>query len=423
MKNIRPLTLRFSLSVIVGGLLCHAIPLTAQEALRTAVQGDRSYEARNAPTYRPQDERMRIGPVNFAVGVSYGLEWNDNINLAASNEESDFIHRPGVNLRAVWPATDESTLSFGMGIGYVKYMENSHLDQLTLAPDSELAWDIRVEDFIFTLYDSVSYSQDVVSQGGLSGTAQFPRLENTAGVRMLWRPSRYDVEAGYAHYNMFADSDTFDYLSRSSEQFFGRVAYHFGAITRAGLEASGALTDYDDPTRDDNQNLSVGPFVEWQLMQDLRITLRGGYVIYFLDSGATTNQTDDLSSYYFGLTVNHRLTDFITHGLSVDRSVQQGINQGSDVTETLNLSYNVAWAFHRRASLSVSLFYERGNEARFEDEEEYDRFGFSLGLGYRITNHLSSSLGYRYTTKDSDFTGRDRDYQQNSVTLSASYQF
>lgn len=404
-----------------GGLICAASSLVAQEALRTAVQGDRSYETRNAPDYRPRDERMRIGPVNFGVGVSYGLEWNDNLNLTSTNLESDFIHRPGVNLRAVWPATKDSTLSFGMGIGYVKYMDNSDLDQLSIAPDSELAWDIPVEDFVFTLYDNVQYSQDVVSQGGLSGTAQFPRLENTVGVRMLWRPSRYDFEAGYAHYNFISDSSGFDYLSRSSEQFFGRVAYHFGVITRAGVEASGALTDYDSAARDDNQNLSVGPFVEWQLMRDLRITLRGGYVIYFFDSGAATNTNSDLNSYYLGLTVNHRLTDFVTHGLTVDRSVQQGINQGSGVSETLILSYNATWAFHRRASLSVGPFYEHATEPQSGVEEEYDRSGTSVGISYRFTNQLMTSLGYRYTSKDSSFALRD--YRQNSVTFSANYQF
>lgn len=421
MKKLRPLTLRFRLDVIVGGLFCAAGSLVAQEALRTAVQGDRSYETRNAPDYQPRDERMRIGPVSFDIGVSYGLEWNDNINLTSGNQESDVIHRPGVNLRAVWPATKESTLSFGTGIGYVKYMDNSDLDQFTIAPDSELAWDISVEDFIFTLYDNVQYSQDVVSQGGLSGTAQFPRLENTVGVRMLWHPSRYDVEAGYAHYNFFADSDTFDYLTRSSEQFFGRVAYHFGAITRAGIEASGALTDYDSATRDDNQNLSIGPFVDWQLMRDLRITLRGGLVTYFFDDGATTNRTSDLNSYYFGASVKHALTDHITHSLSVDRSVQQGINQGGDVAESLSLSYHVAWAFHRRASLSVSPFYEHATEPQLGVEEEYDHYGINLGLSYRFTNRLTSSLGYRYTERETNFIGRD--YQQNSVILSASYQF
>lgn len=408
--------------MIVGGLLCAAGSLVAQEALRTVVQGDRSYEARNAPDFRPRDERMRIGPVNFGVGVAYGLEWNDNINLTSTNLESDLIHRPGVNLRAVWPATKDSTLSIGMGIGYVKYMDNSDLDQLTITPDSELAWDIPVEDFVFTLYDRVNYSQDAVSQGGLSGTAQFPRLENTAGVRMLWRPSRYDFETGYAHYNFFSDSSGFDYLSRSSEQFFARVAYHFGAITRAGVEASGALTDYDSATRDDNQNVSFGPFVEWQLTRDLRITLRGGYVIYFFDSGASTNTNTDLSSYYFGLTVNHQLTDFITHGLTIDRSVQQGLNQGSGVTEGLTLSYNVAWAFHRRASLSVSPFYEHATEPQFGFEEEYDRYGISVGVSYRFTDRLTTSVGYRYTSKDSNFVP-SRDYQQSSVTFSANYQF
>lgn len=407
--------------MIAGGLLCAATSLVAQDALRTAVRGDRSYEARNAPDYAPRDERMRIGPVNLSVGVSYGLEWNDNVNLTSANPESDLIHRPGMNLRAVWPATKESTLSVGVGIGYEKYMDNSDLDGLNISPDSELAWDISIEDWRITFHDHMSYSRDAISEASLSGTGEFPRFENTVGVRTHWRPNRYAFEAGYAHVNFISDSSGFDDLTHTSEQFFSRLAYHVAEVTRVGVEASGEITDYDSADRDDNQNVSVGPFVEWQLMRDLRVSLRGGFVTYFFDSGATTNQNSNLNTYYFALSVDHQLTDHISHGLSIVRSVRQGLNEGSDVTEDLVMRYNISWAFHRRASLSVSPYFERGTTARYGVEEVYDRFGADLGISYRLTNHLMANLGYRYTKRESNFAGND--YLQNSVTFSASYQF
>jgi len=423
LKKTQPSILRLGLHLTVAALFLAASPLVAQEALRTAVQGDRSYEKRNASDYLPRDERMQIGPVSFGVSAYYGLEWNDNVNLTATNPDNDLIHRPGVNLRALWPATKDSTLSFGMGIGYEKYMDNSDLDSLNISPDSELAWDIPIKDWVITLYEGVTYSQDAISEAGLSGTGEFPRLENTIGVRTRWHPNRYIFEAGYAHYNFISDSSEYDYLTRSAEQFFGRVAYQVAAITRAGVEASAELTDYDSADRDDNQNVSVGPFVEWQLMRDLRIMLRGGFVTYSFDSGATTNRSSDLDTYYFGLSMNHQLTEHLMHGLSVVRSVQQGINEGSDVTEVLTVRYNVSWAFHRHASLSVSPYFEHGNEPQYGVEEIYDRFGVNLGVSYRLTDQLTTGLGYSYNNKDSDFALQNRDYKQNSVTLSVSYQF
>ena len=394
--------------------------LSAQEALRTAVEGDQAYRARSAADYRPSDQ-LKAGPVYFNVGLRYDLEWNDNIRYVNDNSEADFIHRPQVDLRAVWPATKDSVVNFGMGIGYQKYMDHPDLDRMLVSPNSELAWDIPVEDFVFTLSDRFLYSQDVASQGGLSGTAEFPRIENTAGVRVRWLPDRYQFELGYAHYNFLPESATYDYLARASEQFFGRAAYRLADATLAGLEASGSLTDYQSPMQQDNQSVSMGPFIEWQLLADLRLSLRGGYVIYFQAPDPGFGQSGNVSSYYVGIDANHRLTDHVTHGLSVVREVQPSVNQGSELTEHLNVRYFVSWAFLDPATISADCFYEHGKPPSFGFEETYDRLGFGVGVNWQLLKHLSTGLAYRYTTKDSNINTRD--YNQNVVTVSANYQF
>lgn len=429
MNTTQSFILRCKLGTAFAGVLWSCtFSLKAQEALQSAVAGDRSYEARQAPDYQPRDERMRIGPVNLALSAAYGLTWNDNVRLAPTNEDADLIHEPGVNLRAVWPATRDSIFSIGVGVGYRKYTDNSELDTLNITPDSELAWDIPIQDWVITLHDRISYSQDVVNEGGLSGTAQFPRLENTVGVRAQWLPGQYFFEMGYEHYNFVSDTSGFDYLSRSSEQFYGRVGYRFAPITRVGLEASGSLTDYDDPTRGDNQSLSIGPFADWQLTRSLRFTVRGGYVIYFLEpAAAAPATTGDLSSYYFGGSAQHQLTDFISHSVSVDRSVQQGINQGSSVSERLNLNYSISWAFHRSARLSVGPFYEQAKEEQSGVAgllaEDYERYGASVGLGFSLSSRLSAGVSFRHTTKSSDVAIQNQDYKQNTVALTANYRF
>ena len=407
---------------IIAGAVFHLAggASSAQEALRTAVEGDQAYRTRSAPDSRPAGQ-LKAGPVYYNIGLGYSLEWNDNVNLSSSSPEADFIHRPQLDLRAMWPATKDSVLNFGMGIGYQKYMDHPDLDGMLISPNSELAWDIPVEDFVFTLSDRFLYSQDVASQGGLSGTAEFPRIENTAGVRVRWMPDRYQFELGYAHYNFFSQSPSFDYLGRASEQFLGRAAYRFADATQAGLEASGSLTDYESPMQQDNQSVSVGPFLEWQLRADLRLSLRGGYVIYFQEPGPLFGLSSDVSSYYVGIDANHRLTDYITHGLSAVREVRQSVNQGSELTEQLTVRYFVTWAFLDQATISADCFYEHGKPPPLGIEETYDRLGFGVGVNWQLLAHLSVGLAYRYTTRDSNINTRD--YNQNLVTLSANYQF
>lgn len=417
--NPWPATRACGLSLILGA----AWSVHGQESLRSAIEGDRSYQSRSGGQFLPPDEAIRTGPVTYVMSLGYGLEWNDNIRYAEANRQSDLIHSPQANLRATWQATKESVLSVGLGVGYRLYTDHSEYNRLFLAPDSELAWDIPVKDWVFTFYDRFHYSQDVVSQAALSGTAEFPRLDNTIGLRARWMPDRYVVEAGYGHSIFYSDSTTYDYLNRATEQFFGRGGYRIAELTQLGVEVSGGLTSYDSNTRGDNQNVSVGPYVTWQITEATDISLHGGYVLYHFDATATSPKAREMSSWYVNAQIRNRLTDGISQGLSVSREVQQGLYQDSAYTETLSATYNVSWAFHRQGSLAANLIYERGSEPRtgLRLTEDYERYGFGANVQWRFTRHLSAGAGFRFYNKDSQLNTLD--YRVNSVTANLRYQF
>lgn len=249
---------------------------------------------------------------------------------------------------------------------------------------------------------------------------------------MRWYPARYVFEVGYGHYNFLSfssgstNSTDFDYLDRSAEQFFGRAGIRFAEATTTGIEASASLTDYKTDVQSDNTSLSVGPFVEWQATETLNLSLRGGAVFYSFDPNSNqsvTNQSagSDLSSYYFGLTTQHQLTEHIRQGISFVRDVQQGLNQGSDYIEQFVSRYFVNWGFHRSASVAVDIFYENSNEPQDGVTTIYNRLGAGLGLNLRPTDHVGVGLGYRFTIRDSDEPNSN--YDQNLVSLNFSYQF
>lgn len=420
MSRFNILVASLGLALEFGGQLC------GQEALRNAVDGDRSLETRQNPENHLKEEGLKAGPVRLQVGLGYSLDWNDNIRNTAEHRESDFIHRPELTLRGEWAATKDSRLTFGMGIGYKKYDEHGDLDRFTVTPNSEIAWDIPLQDFQLTLYDRITRSQEVTSQGGLSGVAEFPRTENTVGFRTIWQPSAFRWEWGYSHYNFISESaaagaTNFDYLNRSAEQAFARLAYQMAEVTHGGIELSGAVTDYESRQQQDNKNISVGPYLEWQIRESLRLSLRGGLVTYFQDASLTVTNGSDLQSYYAGLDLRHKLTRNISHGVAVNREISQGVNQGGGLSESLQVNYSASWAFHDRVSVSVDGFYEKGKQGRSGGVDEYDRYGVGGALRWNLTPHFSSSIAYHYSNRDSVLpTG---DYRFNLISFNASYSF
>jgi hypothetical protein len=425
LKNTPSPHLRLHIAMACVCTLTLITTLRGQEALRSAVDGDRSYQLRSSPDYLPENNRLHAGPVEFQAHVSFGVEWNDNIFIQPDGRQHDFIHRPQVDLLALWPATDTSRLNLGLGLGYEVYMDHSDLNGLVLTPNSEFALDIGVKDFVFTFYDRFSFSRDVLTQGTLnSGTAKMPRIENTGGLRMRWNPSRYAFELGYGHYNFISvggGGADFDYLTRSAELLFARAGYRFAEATTAGLEASASLTDYKSSAQSDNLDASIGPFLEWSVTRALTASLRGGLVFHNFDSSPSRPVGTDLRSYYFGLEAQHQLTDHIRHGLSFRRDVQQGLNEGGDYIEQFSTRYSLTWAFHRSASLAADFLYENNNEPENGVANRSHRLGGGLALTVQPLDHVQVSVDYHITTRDSDLPAND--YDQNSVTVSATYQF
>jgi hypothetical protein len=403
--------------------------LAAQEALQTALEGDRSAQARQLKSGSNTD-RIKAGPLEFNVGLSFETEFNDNVNSSETQRESDVIFRPQLDLHSFLPVTKTGQLSLGLGIGYAAYLDNRDLSHLFIRPDSELAYDVAVKDFVFTFYDRFDYSREVESVGALSGVSEFPRFENTAGMRITWAPSRWMYQAGYAHYNFVPKDEDFSYLDRASEQFYARVAYGFAPETRVGVEATVALTDYTSATRADNNNYSAGPYTEWRVTEWITLSAHGGATYFNFSSvratpGSPAAASYDLDSYYARFQIDHRLTQFISHGLSAVHQVEPGINQGSDFLESTELNYRVSWSLTKQVTVGAHVFYERGTEPQngslAATTEEYQRVGGGPSASYRLSDRMTATASYDYTRRESNEAGRG--YYQNRASIALRYQF
>ena len=166
--------------------------------------------------------------------------------------------------------------------------------------------------------------------------------------------------------------------------------------------------------------------------------LRGGLSYYSFDSTPGSTNTPpirppasayELDTYYFGLSINHRLTEFITHGVSLIHSVQPGVNQGSDYIESTDADYHVSWNLTQNTTVGAHVTYTRASESQTDflastlttTTEDYDLFRLGVNGSYRLSSHSTISLTYDHSRRASN--NKERDYFVNRVSLNLGYRF
>src|SRR5205823_7360296 len=245
-----------------------------------------------------------------------------------------FIIRPNVTIDAIWPVTQLNTLRLDLGIGYAFYLDHSenNTNGVLIAPNSQIAFDIFVGDFRINIHDRMSLQQDPIAEGALSNVADYGRFENTAGISVLWDLNQALVVVGYDHYNFVSTTNQFDYLDRNAEIVYGSVDFLLTPTIGLGPEANAVFTRYDQMVLNDNEDYSIGGFLEAQITNNLRVRVAGGYQWMDFDRntvdffGFIAPDRGHDRDYYANILIGHRLNAAIRQTLSAGHESQLGVN-------------------------------------------------------------------------------------------------
>lgn len=390
----------------------------AQQALFSAVEGDRNLAARSAQARGDVDAPIQLGPVSITAAAYLNLTYTDN-SLNSPTKESDYILEPGVNFGLFYPVTDTTRLTFGFGVGYQFYLEGTRPDQLVLTPNSELAYDFRVGDAQITVFDRFSFSSDLLDNGQFVNSGNYGGIDNTAGLRTIYAPEPLYVEGGYSHFNFWANDDQYEDLTRASEQFFLRAGRIVAERTRWGLEGSFGYTHYQLDLRNNLYQTTVGPYVEWQINDAWSLSGRVGWSWTDFEQSGLLPAPETVSLPYLGLDVTHQLTQNFSHSWSMTREVDVGIQ--TQYTQSFVFNYGFRWRLTDLLSFNAGAYYEIGEEPTAVFTEDYTYWGFSAGIPFAITENFGLNLGYLYRQRDSNIPSRA--YDRNNVTIGATYTF
>jgi hypothetical protein len=402
-------------------LLCVPSVTWSQDAVRPSLAGEAASEARRQDVDRiPYN--LEAGPIKFRFSATFGVEYNDNINLADTNKKDDVILRPQVNLAALWPITQLNTLRLDLGLSYAIYLQhsNANTNGVLISPGTELAFDIFVGDFRINIHDRPSLQQDPITEGQISNTFDYGRFENTGGISVLWDLNKILLTLGYDHYTYVSTTSAFDYLNRNAEELSGTISLAATSTTNVGVEAYSVYNYYGQHVLNDSVDASVGGFLETQLSTHLKVRVAGGYQWINFDNGGTINDSNNkLSDYYANILVTHQINASVRQSVAAGHENQLGINSNYI---TLNyVRHTISWNIIRNTLLSTEFFFEDADESGSSVSEHFNRYGGAVTVGYQLTPHVTLGARYQYTQKDSNVDSND--YKQNRVSVDGTYSF
>lgn len=379
---------------------------------------------------------LRIGLIDFVLAAGIGVEFNDNITLANSDEISDIIIRPEVNIEGIVRFSELNTLRFGLGIGYAKYIDNSQFDSesVIVSPTSSLVWSAKSGNFTFTVRERLSYQEDPFDLPVIRNTANYRRWENQAGFEIDWAASDYSrVSVGYDRFDLWTTDEEFSSQDRVINTVFIRPSVDINPNVTVGLNGSLSWIDYSEDIQADGQVTMVGPYVQVKISDATEVYLEVGWQQSDFDGGTLQTVTQDLGgvevtnvvedtedsqSFYFKAQVTNRPTDYFRHSFLASRTTETGL--GSNFYDLYHFEYNADWTIAEKTSISPTLFYEY-YETSGADPEEASRLGLALGIHHQLSESLTIGLDYRFLMKNSNLPNAD--YKQNLGMLSLYYKF
>ena len=133
-----------------------------------------------------------------------------------------------------------------------------------------------------------------------------------------------------------------------------------------------------------------------------------------------------LGSYFANVSISNSLNTRFNHSLSFGHEAQTGA--ASNFTEVNYVRYHANWDLIRMVSLSASASFEDITESGGLFAHHLHYYGFGVNCGFRLTKHITISLGYEFSKRDSTdgggtLDGEDPSFYENRISIHAGYAF
>lgn len=410
--------------------LAAAVAVVAGYFAATPLRGQ--VEARYAPweVYRPGSEtnyNLRLGPVYYDVRAYLQVEFHSNIGYAETEEVSDFIVTPGINLGAIWELTPDQTLSMDLEIGYTRYLENGDLNSLAtnvgLTPRSLISFLMRIGNLDLVIFDQPRVSLDGSNAVALdadtgetvSTVAQYRRIHNQLGVQGFYSLNVVDLNFQLVRADEIALDEEFEFRDHNEYVASVSAARDFLANLSGGLGLSYSSRRYEGGTLNDGTSWSLGPFINWSVTDFTDVHVGVSAVRSDFEEGGTVQDSTDFEGFSGIIRVSNELNEFFTHSLALERNVDFGFAANSSQRDVI--SYEGRWKAREDLTLNGGMSWEWGEDSGGLNRDEYSRWSSWLGTRFALSRKLTLSVNGELSHKDSEVELRSHDVLRAWIRL------
>lgn len=355
-----------------------------------------------APTYITDPflagkRNLKIGPVNIGLGLHSNLEYNDNVSNSSTNQVGDMIGGLYLNVDANYQITQKNRLSLSMMLGVDHYFEHPELSPngddfvLNVFPGSTLAFDIKVGDVMFVLYDRVSVQPASQDEFALNKQDLFGVFQNDIGLAASWAiNSKLNLSLNYNHSDEIATQDAFSYTDRSIDSVSGSLAWTPTGTYTIGLEGSYSVVNYDEDFQNDGTTATAGVFVVVPLTKHTIIKASAGIQEFNFDSPPTFSRSvtaEDLVTTQNAIAFVDQQTANVVANAAVDPVMAQQ-QQAALVAQRQQLSDLLA-------AQQVQKQIDDTNEvSRTYDNSNLSDYYYNVTLFNQLNDRISHQLSF-----------------------------
>jgi len=418
-----------------GGLLCAALPASAQYSLQMADDFSTysSPSSQRAPGPANRDYNLKLGPTEwtFAAGVTMG--WTSNARLSGSGGGGSFVLQPTASASMFMPIAERTSLTLGLTMGYNFYLSggNSDLNGFYIAPGTRLAYTMYIGDVQLSFYDALSVSQFAFNDPTVGNNPEARTFGNAFGFTASTQLYKTQLTGGFSQNNTWQLSGVDGVGNTGSQNLFAQAGYQVLPEVVAGINGGLTWQHYSGESQSilkGGFQWNVGPYVSWTVTEALTINGSFGYTVYTQDYLYGLPSTDTGSTYW-QIGFSHAISELVTYSLSAGHTISP--NYYSGPTDAYNVSLGLSWNLVKDLSISTPFSYYNGSGIAPVDyydavgltpaSERFQTYSTGISFGYALTRHITTSLSYNFNYRKED--GPTGDYTVNSIYLGFSYQF
>lgn len=434
------------------------------------------FGGRSPNGFRRAPYNILLGPVSARFSAGLSASYMDNALMSDQNLRSsdDFTITPTVNTALEWQVTEMNGIRIDIGIGYQKHINLTELDALYVSPNSTIDWQFILGDVRLSLYNqTTSFSERPELTGnGSPASIAFRRIQNTTGLSAAWQVAQdLSVQGGYSYNLDRGIVSGFENLDRDNHSMSVAVYERLSPVWTVGVNGSFSKFTFNNGFQNNGMSYSGGVLGAWHPSKFINVSANVRYNITSFDSGGQISDASNFNGINFDISAFHRIHRDWSHNLSVGQGVNTGF--GSNFTKQFTTSYGLFWTGIENLGVSLNASYiiaeesgttqtiprellrvldprdfdpsrpgmvdegggrlyyfpsgyvDRGAAAGVVDfilpGRQTDWFQISLGVTHAFGKKLSGGLTYTYAIRNSDVTLRN--FSQNTVTLTLSYQF